>query len=83
MQVHLAGIGIEHRRELIAGLQILVVHLGVTVHRVHLLLMLLGLIFGQEPFRSVKPVLRRHVCHPRMVETAMIENHVHHHPQSL
>ena len=49
-QVHLAGVWIEHRRELIAGLQILVVHLGVAVHRVHLLLMLLGLIFGQEPF---------------------------------
>ena len=82
-QVYLACIRIEHRCKLIAGLQILVVDLGIAVHGVQFLLMLGCLIFGREPFGSVKPVLRGHVGYPWMVESAMVENHVHNHLQTF
>ena len=53
-QVHLAGIGVNHGGELVAGLQILVVDFGCTVHGLQL--HGTGLVFGQQPFGGVEPV---------------------------
>ena len=81
LHVHLAGVWVEHRCQLIAGLQVFVVHLSRTVYSLRFLVVCL--ILRTQPFRIVEPVGRRHVHHPGMLESAVVENHVHHHLQSL
>ena len=84
MQVHLRGIGVEYRRELVAGLQVGTLGRlravgigGEAGHRVAAALLL------AEPLGGVQPVLRGHVADPRVFESAMVEDHVHHHFQSV
>ena len=84
LQVHLRGIGIHYRSQLIRCLQIgtlcglRAVAVGSEAcHRVATAL------FLREPIGSVQPILRRHVLSPRMLKTTVIEDHVHHDLQSL
>ena len=55
--IHLAGVWVEDRSQLITGLQILVIHLGSTIHGTNLLLMFRCLIFRSKPFWSIEPIL--------------------------
>ena len=56
-EIYLASVWIEYRSQLITGLQILIVHLGSTIHRTDVLLMLGSLIFRSQPFWFIEPVL--------------------------
>ena len=70
-QVNLRSVGILDRRQLVARL------LETGSCRITRSLRFL------QPVGQVEPVLRRHVLRPGMLETRVIENHVHHHLQSL
>ena len=83
VQIHLAGVWVDHWRQFITGLEIFVVHLSHTIHGAYVLLMLRSLIFWIEPFRCVEPVFRWHISHPRMEISAVVEYHVHHNLQSF
>ena len=56
-KIYLAGVWVEHRSQLITGLQILVIHLSSTIHGTYLLLMFRCLIFRSKPFWSIEPIL--------------------------
>ncbi len=83
MQIHLASVWVEHWSQLIVGLQVLVVDGSAAIHRTNLLLVFCSLILRRKPFRGIEPVLRWHIGHPRMLETTVIEDHIHHHLQAL
>ena len=69
--VHLAGIRVAHRCQLIASLQ----EAGTA--------RIAGATRLLEPVFQVEPVVAGHIGHPRMLEAAMVEDHVHHNLQSL
>ena len=83
MEICLAGVRIQDWSQLIVGLEIHIIDRAAAVHRTYLLLMLRSLILRHQPLWGIKPILWRHIRYPRMLETAMVENHVHHHLQAL
>ena len=83
LKVNFTGIRIQNRSQLIAGLLIHIIHGACSIHRTYLFQMFRGLIFWKQPLWSIKPVFGWHVSYPRMLKTAMVENHIHHHLQSL
>ena len=70
LQVYLRSVWIFHGRQLIARLQ------EAGACRIACSLRLL------EPLRKVQPILRRHIERPRVLETTMVEDHIHYHLQS-
>ena len=72
LQVYVGRIRVYDGGQLIVGLQVLLVSLG--------LCLVLAVV---EPVGSVEPVLGRHVVNPRMLEAAVVEYHVHDNLQSL
>ena len=72
LQVNLACVWVEHWSKLIACLQIKVVGF---------LLSLLLCLF--QPLRSVQPVAGWHILYPWVLQTAVVENHIHNDFQSF
>ena len=82
--VHFSGIGVHHGSELVGGLQVSTLGWfgavgisGKACHRVASALLF------RKPFGRVQPVFRRQVTDPRVLETAMVEYHVHNDFQTL
>ena len=79
MEVDLRCVGVLHGRQFVAGLQVfalgslaVLAAVGESGHRVSAAGLLLA-----EPFGRVEPVLRGHVGHPGMLESTVVEDHVH------
>ena len=70
MQINLRSVWVFDGRQFITGLQETLCRVGRTIRLL-------------KPFMGIKPVFGRNVFHPRMFETAVIENHVHHYLQSF
>ena len=81
VEVYLRSIGVEHRCELVACLQILGVGCLLAVHG--LCLYRVFLVLGVEPFGCVEPVFRWHVLDPRVLKATVVEDHVHDHLETF
>ena len=81
LEIDIAGIGVYDRCEFVVGKEDVVAVLkGRDNMRGSALV---GRSNGRGGRKTVEPVLGRHVAKPRMVEAAMVENHVHHDFQSF
>ena len=83
LKVNFAGIRIQNRSQLIAGLLIHIIHSACTIYSTYLFQMFRSLVFRKQPLGSIKPVFGWHISYPRMLKTAMVENHIHHNLQSF
>ena len=70
VQVYLRGVWVADRCQLVTRLLVFLVGCRFSV--------CIG-----KPFWIVEPVLRRHISHPRMLKAAVVENHIHHHLQTM
>ena len=83
VQVDLRGIGIEHGRELITGLEIERVFSGLAFGQARAGVAARRLVFLCQPLGGVEPVVRGKVAEPGMLESAVVEDHVHHDLESF
>ena len=81
LQVYFRCVWVEHRREFVAGLQILGVGFRAIWHAGLLVTPRAGAFL--EPLRLIQPIVRGQLFEPRMFKSAVVENHVHHHFKPL